>query len=181
MPVISGKVQVRRRPVWQRPVVAVAAAVVVALGVVAVVVLAQRSGEPAAGRQDARARVYRDTEVCLLTGPTGIASGDGAGAWAGLQTFSQQTSSRVSYLAVTGTRQADAAGYLAGLLQRRCQVIVAVGPAQVGAVEAVAAERVAQHFVLVGGTGSGPNVQGVPGGKGLQEGLVGALRAAAAS
>jgi basic membrane lipoprotein Med (substrate-binding protein (PBP1-ABC) superfamily) len=56
--------------------------------------------------------------------------------------------------------QANAAAYLAGLVQRHCDVIVAVGPAQLAAASATAGRVSTTRFLLVGGapSASRPNV-----------------------
>src|SRR2546429_7146552 len=50
---------------------------------------------------------------------------------------------------------------LAGLLQRQCAVVFAVGPAQVGAVAAQASKYPGVRFVVVGGSASGANLNPV--------------------
>jgi basic membrane lipoprotein Med (substrate-binding protein (PBP1-ABC) superfamily) len=117
------------------------------------------------GRQlpPSRAREYRDLDACLLTGPTGIDEQRTAAVWSGMQDASQATQARVSYVPVTGPETAANAGPFAQtLIQRRCQVIVAVGDVEVGAVASVAREHGDIRFVLVGGGTGGGNVSVVP-------------------
>jgi hypothetical protein len=108
-----------------------------------------------------RARLYSDFSACLLTDDHGLAGVQAAPVWAGMQEASLATRAKVSYLAVTGAATTEnAAPFLAGLVQRRCDVVVAVGPAQVSAVTASAATFTRVRFVVVGGGGdsAGGNV-----------------------
>ncbi len=60
---------------------------------------------------------------------------------------------------VTGeATAANALPYLTNLVQRRCAVVFAVGPAQVAAVAADAAKHPAVRFVVAAGPASGANV-----------------------
>lgn len=106
--------------------------------------------EPAAAP---RARVYRDIDVCLLTDAKGVAAGQARQTWQGLQDYSTATAVRVSYVPVIGPATTkNAAAFLAGLMQRRCQVVVAVGAAQVAAVEQASTRSPDTGFVVVGAT-----------------------------
>lgn len=106
------------------------------------------SSEPSASPP--RARVYKDVDVCLLTDAQGIAGGPGRQAWQGLQDFSKKTAVRVSYVPVVGPpTTTNATAYLAGLMQRRCRVVVAAGSAQVDAAKAAAQRSPDTGFVLV--------------------------------
>jgi hypothetical protein len=106
-----------------------------------------------------RARPYLDWTACLLTDGRGTVGPPAAAAWAGMQDASSATHARVQHVPVAGgTTVGDALPYLAGLLQRRCAVVVAVGDAQVAAVATDAARYPAVRFVVVGGSASGGNV-----------------------
>jgi basic membrane lipoprotein Med (substrate-binding protein (PBP1-ABC) superfamily) len=132
----------------------------VAVGATLVLVLAHR------GRQlpPARAREYRSVDACLLTGPAGIADQQTAAVWSGMQDASIATLARVSYLAVVGPETAaNTQPFAESLVQRHCQVIVAVGETEVGVVAAAAPKHADVRFVLVGGAaGGGANVSMVP-------------------
>jgi basic membrane lipoprotein Med (substrate-binding protein (PBP1-ABC) superfamily) len=70
-----------------------------------------------------------------------------------MQEYSRQTAVRVSYLPVTGTgTAADAGQFLAGLLQRRCAVILTTGDVQNTAAVAAADGSADTEFVIVGST-----------------------------
>jgi hypothetical protein len=110
----------------------------------ALLALRGTSPEPAAPR----ARAYRDVDVCLFTGPRGLTADPAHQAWQGLQTLSRTGRARVSYVSVPAPDTLKAAGpLLAGLVQRRCTVIVAAGAAEVAAIDATAARAPAVHFV----------------------------------
>ncbi|MEW2190380.1 BMP family ABC transporter substrate-binding protein [Streptomyces microflavus] len=128
----------------------VAGGTVVALAAVvgAVVLLGEESGPP-----DPRAREYRDVNSCLLTGEQGIIAGTPAApVWAGMQKASLETRTRVSYVPVMGEQSAkNALPHLNSLLQRQCDVVVAVGDSQVEAVRGEAGNHRAIRFVVVAG------------------------------
>ncbi|MFL6073977.1 MAG: hypothetical protein ACJ73S_11335 [Mycobacteriales bacterium] len=137
----------------------------VAAGAVAVLVAVVVAGVlwPSPGKAKPRARVYRDHNACLLTDSRGVAGAEASGAWAGMREASLATKARVQYLAVTGPATPENAGpFLAALVQRRCEVVVGVGPAQVTAVEAAAARYPRVAFGVVGD--GGPGVTGLAGG-----------------
>ena len=106
-----------------------------------------------------RARPYLEFTACLLTDEKGLAGAQAAPVWAGMQEASLATHAKVQYQQVMGEATvANAQPYLAGLLQRQCAVVFAVGPAQVGAVAAQASKYPGVRFVVVGGSASGANV-----------------------
>ncbi|HYS36730.1 MAG TPA: hypothetical protein VEO01_13995 [Pseudonocardiaceae bacterium] len=106
-----------------------------------------------------RARPYLDYTACLLTDAQGVAGAAARPVWAGMEDASLATHARVQYLAVAGEPTvANALPYLNSLLQRRCAVVVAVGAAQVAAVNADAAKYPGVRFVAVGGPPAGGNV-----------------------
>ena len=104
-----------------------------------------------------RARVYTDFSACLLTDANGVSSAAAAPVWAGMQAASLKTSGKVSYLAVSGPdTPANAVPYVNTLVQRRCNLVLAVGPAEVAAVRTQAPTFSAVRFVVVEpGTGAG--------------------------
>jgi basic membrane lipoprotein Med (substrate-binding protein (PBP1-ABC) superfamily) len=107
-----------------------------------------------------RARHYADFDACLLTSGEGVTGNQAAKVWAGLQDASKATSIRVSYLPVIGQQtQANASPYLAGLVARKCRLILAVDAAPVAAIDADAARYPAVHFIVVGGSSTAPNVR----------------------
>jgi basic membrane lipoprotein Med (substrate-binding protein (PBP1-ABC) superfamily) len=114
----------------------------------------------------------------LLTDAQGLTGAQAAPVWAGMQDASLATRAKVSYLPVTGAQtRENAAPFLAGLLQRHCDVVIAVGDAQASAVAAAASEYPKVRFVVVGGEGvHGANVTPVPAaGAGQVRSAVGAV------
>jgi hypothetical protein len=110
-----------------------------------------------------RVRQYRDVRACLLTGPGGVASGQAAAAWAGMEAASLATRTMVSYQPVAGPAAGAAAlPYVASLVQRQCAVIVAAGSGVTAAVAADAGKFRRVRFVVVAGHGSAPNLTVVP-------------------
>ena len=98
----------------------------------------------------------------MLTDGQGLAGAQAAPVWAGLQDASLSTHAKVQYLQASGPdTAANAAPYLASLVQRKCAVVVAVGPAQVGAVATEATKYPGVRFVVVGVAGSGKNVMSI--------------------
>ncbi|MFF7257333.1 type 1 periplasmic-binding domain-containing protein [Streptomyces microflavus] len=122
--------------------------VALAAAVGAVALLGEESGPP-----DPRAREYRDVNSCLLTGEQGIIAGTPAApVWAGMQKASLETRTRVSYVPVMGEQSAkNALPHLNSLLQRQCDVVVAVGGSQVEVVRGEAGNHRAIRFVVVAG------------------------------
>ena len=109
-----------------------------------------------------RARPYLEFTACMLTDGQGLAGAQAVPVWAGMQDASLSTHAKVQYLQVSGPdTAANAAPYLASLVQRKCAVVVAVGPAQVSAVAAEAAKYPGVRFVVVGVSGSGKNVTSI--------------------
>jgi basic membrane lipoprotein Med (substrate-binding protein (PBP1-ABC) superfamily) len=105
-----------------------------------------------------RAQQYLAFNACLLTGNDGV-TGAAAPVWSGMQDASLKTRAKVEFLPVFGeASKANALPYLASLVQRHCDVILAVGSAQIAAVSADAPARPRVHFVVVGGQVSAPNV-----------------------
>jgi hypothetical protein len=136
-----------------------AGAVVVVLGVVVTWLV-----WPAAPQPQPRARQYLEFTACLLTDGQGVAGAAAAPVWAGMQDVSVATHAKVQYLAVSGEASVgNALPFLVSLVQRRCAVVLAVGPAQVEAVRVDASRYPQVRFVVVGASASGPNVNVVNG------------------
>jgi hypothetical protein len=127
---------------------------------------------PATPEPPPRARQYLEFTACLLTdaqGPDGPAA---APVWTGMKEASLATHAKVQYLAVPGEATVgNALPYLTGLIQRRCAVVLAVGPAQVEAVRQDASRYPQVRFVVVGASVPGTNVTVVNGlsGTGLRD------------
>jgi DNA-binding LacI/PurR family transcriptional regulator len=129
------------------------------LATVVATILVLVSGHHGRPSLPARARQYRSVDACLLTGPAGIAERQTAAVWSGMQDASLATLARVFYLPVLGPETAaNAQPFVQTLIQRRCQVIVAVGEVEVGAVATAAPKHDDIRFVLVGGRAVGGNV-----------------------
>nr|MDT0658574.1 hypothetical protein [Micromonospora sp. DSM 115978] len=112
-----------------------------------------------------RAREYRDVTACLLTGEAGVDGPEAAPVWAGMQEASLSTAAKVQYLEVSGPQTAEnAEGYLASLIQSRCDLVLAVGDAQTAALTARAGQYPDDRFVLIGGGQSASNVSVVDSG-----------------
>lgn len=162
-----------------RPRIAAGIAIGAAIGVICAAIAATWALWPSSPPTAApRARVYRDLDVCLLTDAHGISSDQTSRVWQGLQDFSARTAVRVSYVPVVGPASTEnASQFLAGLVQRRCRVVVAVGPAQVAAAEAAAQRSPGTGFLLVGASRrSQPNVASVnPADPGLPDGVATAV------
>lgn len=119
---------------------------------------------PSAQPEAPRARQYLDYTGCLLTDAQGVAGPVARPVWAGMQDASLATHARVQYQQVVGEATVgNALPYLSSLVQRRCAVVVAVGPAQIEAVRTVAAKYPAVRFIVVGGNATGGNVTVVNG------------------
>jgi hypothetical protein len=119
---------------------------------------------PASQPEQPRARQYIDVNACLLTGPQGLADPQVTPVWQGMQDASLQTHARVSYLSATGPSTMDnVAPYLNGLLQRRCNIVLAVGSPQVAAVDLQAPKYPNVRFLVIGGHATGANITEVSG------------------
>lgn len=130
----------------------------------------------------ARARVYTDFSACLLTGPGGLADGQVAPVWAGMQDASLATRAKVSYLSVAApATPGRAAPYLASLVLRHCDVILAVGAPETAAVDADSGRFPGTRFVTIGPGEPRRNVTVVrPGSAGAVRSRVAGLVGAAA-
>jgi hypothetical protein len=124
---------------------------------VLLIVLLPGGGPPPAGT--GRARQYLAFDACLLTDAHGLAGTQAAQAWAGMQSASLVTHTKVEYLPVAGAQTTGTARpYLASLVQRHCNVVIAVGAAPVSAVSADARQFKSVRFAVVGGRATAPNV-----------------------
>jgi hypothetical protein len=141
---------VRRPPSGRSRQVAVAAAALI-LGAVAAWAFWP---EPAP-----RQREYLDATACLLTDEKGVTGEETAPIWSAMQDASVSSLVRVQYLPVNGPQTADnARAYVASLAGGRCGVVLAVGAAQIDAVNASAQTFPAARFVTVGGGKPSANV-----------------------
>jgi basic membrane lipoprotein Med (substrate-binding protein (PBP1-ABC) superfamily) len=114
------------------------------------------------GTATPRARQYLGFSACLLTGSRGLAGPQAAQAWSGMQAASLATRAKVEYLPAMGPQTTAAAlPFLAGLIQRDCNVIIAVGQAPVAAVSQDAPLYPAVSFAVVGGQAGPANVTAV--------------------
>jgi basic membrane lipoprotein Med (substrate-binding protein (PBP1-ABC) superfamily) len=100
---------------------------------------------------------YLQFTGCLLTNSQGLTGQPASSAWAGLRDAAAATRMQLHYLAVP-TTASDAAPYLAGLVDQRCDLVVAAGLAQAKAVQSDAHLFARVRFVVVGGSASGANV-----------------------
>jgi basic membrane lipoprotein Med (substrate-binding protein (PBP1-ABC) superfamily) len=99
-----------------------------------------------------RARQYLDFTACLLTDEHGVSGAAAAPVWTGMQNSSTKTLAKVQYLPVLGPQTGEnAATYVASLAQSQCDIIFAVGSAEVDGVNRSAATFPATPFVVVGG------------------------------
>ncbi|MGW2651791.1 BMP family ABC transporter substrate-binding protein [Streptomyces sp. NPDC001393] len=99
-----------------------------------------------------RARQYSASDACLLTDSHGVRGSRAAVVWAGMEDASLATHTKVSSLPVFGPAAvANAVPYVNTLVQRHCDVVLAVGDTQTAAVEQVAPRNPKVRFVVVGG------------------------------
>ncbi|GAB2962676.1 hypothetical protein GCM10027280_59410 [Micromonospora polyrhachis] len=106
-----------------------------------------------------RARQYREVTACLLTDDQGVTGAEAAVVWAGMQDASLRTRAKVQFLQVDGAQTIDnARTYLGSLVQNRCDLVLAVGTAPVGAVRENAARFPSARFVTVGSGAPAANV-----------------------
>ncbi|MFJ6633834.1 BMP family ABC transporter substrate-binding protein [Streptomyces sp. NPDC091376] len=161
---------------------AVGSAAVVVLGLAGVwlFVGGEESGPP-----DPRARQYEDFDACLLTGEKGIvANTPAAPVWEGMQQASLDTRARVNYVPVVGPQSAaNVRPFFNSLIQRQCDVVLAVGGPQVKVTEADAKKYPKVRFVVVGGASdaharTSPNVTVATSGDGLKSSVAEAIRQA---
>jgi basic membrane lipoprotein Med (substrate-binding protein (PBP1-ABC) superfamily) len=142
---------------------------VVAVAVITGVVVLAWPSHPSRALPPARAKVYTAFDACLLTDADGVSGSGAAPVWSGMQAASGQTSGKVSFLPVLGPdTQADAVPFVNTLVQRRCDLVLAVGRSEVAAVLAQAPQFPKVRFVVVGAPSTStsaspaPNVTVVP-------------------
>jgi basic membrane lipoprotein Med (substrate-binding protein (PBP1-ABC) superfamily) len=169
----------RLRAVRGRTLAATAGALVAAaaVAVTAVLLLSHDDRPPI---PDPRARAYADIDACLLTGDKGVTAGTTAATvWQGMQDASLKTHARVSYAQVTGEQSpGNARPFLNGLLQRSCDVVLAVGAPEATAAEETAPTYRKVDFVVVGGEHTGANLSTVAADDGLRAGVATAVERA---
>jgi hypothetical protein len=106
-----------------------------------------------------RARQYLTFKACLLTDSQGITGKQAAQVWAGMEQASLRTRARIQYLPAFGPATvANTRPYLNSLIQRRCNIIIAVGDIPVATVTAEASRRPTTHFVVITERATGPNI-----------------------
>jgi hypothetical protein len=143
--------------VWWRVVAGVAGA---GLAVAVAGLLAWPSSSSSAAPQAGESQ--SSFTACLLTGSRGLAAADTALLWRGMQDASLATEATVEYLPVmSGTTVAAAIPYLASLVERHCNVVVAAGAAEVAAVSAQARRFPSVQFVVPGPAAAGSHVTGL--------------------
>ncbi|MBT2452945.1 BMP family ABC transporter substrate-binding protein [Streptomyces sp. ISL-43] len=132
------------------------------------------------GPPDPRARQYKEFDACLLTDEKGIVTGAAAApVWEGMQKASLETRARVTYVPVVGEPSAENARPLFNsLMQRKCDVVLAVGAAQVEVTEAGAKQYPRARFVVVDGAATAGNVMVAKSGDSLKETVAEAIRRA---
>lgn len=136
-----------------------AGGVVVVVGLIVVLMVSESGSKSGRALPPARARVYAATQACLLAGARGLADPLADAVWAGMQDASAATDAKVSYLSVSGPATvANALPYAASLLQQKCDVVLGLGGAQIGALQQEAADYDRVRFVLIGGGTAGSNV-----------------------
>jgi basic membrane lipoprotein Med (substrate-binding protein (PBP1-ABC) superfamily) len=116
------------------------------------------------GRQlpPTRARAYQDFQACLLTGDHGVTDPAAQPLWAAMQDASLKTHAKVSYLAVTGPPSlGNALPYATTLIQRQCNIIIALGDPQTEAITQTAPQHPEKQFITIGGT-THDNITAIP-------------------
>lgn len=110
-----------------------------------------------------RERRYLDYTACLLTGENGITDPAAAPIWAGMQEASLTSHAKVQYLAVAGPQTtANAIPFINSLAQSRCDLIFAVGTAQITAAQQSGPRFPAVRFYTIGGTLTQGNLTAIP-------------------
>jgi len=119
-----------------------------------------------------RARQYVTYSACLLTDSSGLAGEPARTAWQGMQEASSETRIKVFYVATVGANSVDdVRPFLAGLVQRKCDVIIGAGTDQANAIAAGANANPGTVFVAVSDVPLGPAVHVVPTGAQLSDSL----------
>ncbi|MEU6194556.1 hypothetical protein [Streptomyces sp. NPDC047061] len=180
--VVGGAAVTWLRSLRGRTIALAAGGVAVVAAVVVTVVLVSSGDDGRPPIPDTRARHYTDVDACLLTGEKGISGGTAAAVWQGMQDASLKTHARVSYAQVLGEQSTgNARPFLNSLLQRSCDVVLAVGRPEVTAAAQTAPTHKSVCFVLVGGGGTAAsNVADVSAGDGVRADVAGAVERAVA-
>lgn len=111
------------------------------------------------GNPPPRARQYLSFKACLLTDSQGITGKQSSPVWAGMQRASLKTHARVQYQPIIGPATVpNALPYLASLVQRRCDLIMAAGDIPVATATAGASRYPQAQFILVGGRKAAKNI-----------------------
>lgn len=126
-----------------------------ALAVVAIGWLVLSPGK----QEQPRARQYLAFKACLLTDSHGITGREAAPVWQGMQNASLKTRTRVQYLPAFGPATVpNALPYLASLVQRHCDLVMAAGDIPVNAALTDAGRYPTARFVVVGSSAARRNV-----------------------
>ena len=119
----------------------------IALAAAAVVLLARGNS----AQVPARASQYTASTTCLLTNSHGISAAPASTVWAGIEDASTATHAKATYLTVNGPdTAANAIPYANSLIEERCNVVLAVGTPQTGALIQIASRNPRTSFVIVG-------------------------------
>lgn len=111
------------------------------------------------GESPSRARQYLAFKACLLTDAQGINGELSSAIWAGMGQASLTTRARIQYLPVFGPPTVpNALPYLASLVQRHCDVIVAAGRVPAATISSAAPRYPEIRFITVGANGTGRNL-----------------------
>ena len=139
----------------------VAAGGLFVVAVVVIVLVWPSSQGNGAYRPPTRARVYKSTTVCLLTGPQGVAGKDAASVWAGVQNAAGAANDQSEYLAAAVPTETvgSVTPFVNTLVNQHCDLIVATGSVEDSAVESIAANEPTVRFLLISGTSSSANVK----------------------
>lgn len=123
----------------------------ITVGAVCVIVFAlSGGGHTSAGTAPSRARQYSAHKACLLTDARGISADRARTVWAGMEDASAATHAKVQYLSTAGpATPANAIPYANTLVQRHCDIIVATGEAQAGALRRLSGSASATRFLVV--------------------------------
>ncbi|AZQ70521.1 BMP family ABC transporter substrate-binding protein [Streptomyces luteoverticillatus] len=151
-----------RRTSW---LAAGAGAVVLVGGVIAAVLLSGDDDEAPAPR----ARQYSAHSACLLTDEHGVTGSEAASVWAGMEDASLATKAKVMNLPVFGPdTTANAVPYVNTLVQRHCDVVIAVGGTPVAATRDVAGRTPKTRFAVVGEGDTKGNLTVIPQAEGVR-------------
>ncbi|MGX9883423.1 hypothetical protein [Streptomyces sp. NPDC002276] len=138
------------RALGARTIAMIATALAVVLTMIVTgIVLSRHDSRPPVPATGARHST--DIEACLLTDQRGIDGSPAATVWRGMQDASLRTHTRVSHSSVTGDQStANARPFLDAMLRRSCEVVLAVGGAEVKAAQETTGRHAKVGFVLVG-------------------------------